>query len=502
VSFLDELVKVTNRTRTENEAAAHLTTLSGVLDFFALGGALRGRPSEFARLFEAAYQEDPLTALRTLFYIRDVRGGQGERNLFRVGLRRLVDIDVATFEKNLHLVPEYGRWDDLLAINLPVAPEPVAATNAVFALIDQQLEQDMRNFEAGNSISLLAKWLPSENTSSKATVAKARQVIAALDISPREYRKILVTLRDYIHILERDMSANNWDNIEYAKLPSQAHRKHVKAFNRHSQERYQAYLASVNRGEAKINAGTIYTYELYDQIITSRNDDERNAINTLWENLPDYTEGRNALVVADVSGSMWGRPLSVSVSLALYFAERNTGPFNGYFMTFSGASDLVKVKGSNLHERMSNISQANWGMNTNLQAAFEKILQAGLAAGASAEDYPTTLYIISDMEFDMCVGKGNAGDYHRYAQVSPADETLFENARREYAEHGLTLPHVVFWNVNARNTHAPATKFDGGVTLISGLSQSTFRYAVERKSPLEVLHEVVNSERYQPLTLA
>jgi hypothetical protein len=278
------------------------------------------------------------------------------------------------------------------------------------------------------------------------------------------------------------MSANQWAEVEYEKLPSQAHRKHVKAFHRHDEGRYSAYLEKATKGEAKMNTATLFTYEVMDAIRSGN----IQAANAMWANLPDYTNGSNALVMADVSGSMYGRPIDVSVSLALYFAEHNKGLFQGYFMTFSERPELVRVLGATLVDKLSNIQSAQWGMNTNLEAAFLAILESAKGSAAKGDDMPKILYIISDMEFDSCV---------------KADEALFDNAKREFTEAGFKLPHVVFWNVNARQIQAPATKFDNNVTLISGLSQSTFRYAVEGKTPVELMRSVIDGDRYAQIVL-
>lgn len=480
MSFLDDLALQTNGARTENGGASNASTLDAALDFYALGGALRSRPQEFVRLFQAAYFEEPLTALRTLFYLRDVRGGQGERDLFRLGLGQLAKLDRATYARNLALVPWYGRWDDLLAGDL---------SDQILDLIIEQLTADRVDMLNGASVSLLAKWMPSENTSSKATVAKARRIIEYWGLTEREYRIFLTTLRRYIGLLEQKMSAGEWDQVDYSKAPSQALRKHVKAFYRHDQERFEAFLAAVKKGEAKVNTSTLYTYEVFDLLGRGQND----AADVLWDNLPDYTQGKPALVVADVSGSMWSSaqkpmPLHVSVSLALYFAERNQGAFNGYFMTFSENPKLVKVPSNiTLSQKLNAIQTADWGMNTDIEKAFDAILAAAVKAKASPDELPQVLYIISDMEFDAC---------------TDVNETAFQTAQRKFAAAGYKLPHVVFWNVAARNTHLAATKFDNNVTLVSGSGQSTFAQVVAGKSPRDSMLDVVNSERYAALELA
>lgn len=466
MNFLDELQKQTNRTLTENGAVTNKSTLNPLLDFFSLAGAMRDNPQNAVKLFEKAFYADKLSATRCLFYLRDVRGGQGEREIFRQCFAKLVEIDNETAEKVAKHIPEYGRWDDYFDVNN----------------IKTQFEIDEKSMAKGEPVSLMAKWLPSNNTSSKLTRAKANKLAKELGLKPSQYRKKLSALRAYIKLLEHKMSKKEWVSIDYDKLPSQAGRKHVKAFCRNDGERYERYLEAVNSGEKKINTSTLYTYEIFDLV---RSDEE--LANTMWANLPDYTNGTDALVLADVSGSMSGRPMSVSVSLALYFAERNNGIFKNYFMTFSEQPQLVQVIGNSLYEKLRYIESRDWSMNTNLESAFQAILSASLASGQGQDGMPKVLYIISDMEFDQAI-------------TNPS-QSIFDNAKTSFASHGLTLPHVVFWNVDARNTQAPATKFDGNVTLISGLSQSTFRYAVEGKTPLELMEEVIHSERYNRIVL-
>jgi len=336
--------------------------------------------------------------------------------------------------------------------------------------------------------SLLAKWLPSENASSSNSRTMARQIAADLGMSNKEYRKRVVALRKRIGLLEQKMSENEWNEIDYGKIPSQAGRKHNKAFRRHDENRFEQFLDAVVSGEKTVNAGTLFTYEVVDVV---RKGDNKTA-DALWKNLPDFTNGNNALVVADTSGSMGNidrsysatQPIDVSVSLALYFAERNTGAFKDYFLTFSERPQLVKVVGNTLAAKLKNISTAHWGMNTNIQAMFDLLLKSAKDTGATAEDMPKIIYIISDMEFDSSTRNSGL--------------TAFENAKQAYEQAGYTLPHIVFWNVNARgsNSNVPVTKNEGNVTLVSGLSQSTFRYVIEGKTPLQSMLDILNGDRY------
>lgn len=480
MSFLDELQKNTAKyTLTENGAITNASTLDANLDYFSLAGAMRSRAGDARKLFAKAYAANPLTALRTLFYLRDIRGGQGERSVFRACLQELEDIAPEVAKKVVisNYIGEYGRYDDLFSFRKG------ETLGAIAEFIKAQLADDEVAMKAGKPVSLLAKWLPSENASSDLSRKQARALAEMLELKPRQYRTKVVALRKYIKLLEQQMSNNEWGEIDYGKIPSQAGRKHVKAFMRHDEDRYREFLSKVEKGEATVNAGTLYTYEVFD-MVRGGNDA---AANAMWKNLPDYTNGQNALVLADVSGSMYGRPMDVSVSLALYFAERNTGPFQGYYMTFSGTPELTQVVGNTLTDKLRFIEHHNVGYNTDLAKAFDKILDAAVKSGAKGDDLPKTLYIISDMEFD--------------SQMSNCGETNFDTAQRKFKAAGLELPHVVFWNVDARQNQAPATKFDNRVTLISGSSQATFQHAVNGKSPIELMNDVVNSERYAQITI-
>lgn len=478
MSFLDELQKNTNRNHyTLNGAVTNDSTLDANLDYFSLAGAMRNRAGDTKKLFAKAYAADKQTALRTMFYLRDIRGGQGERSIFRANLQELEDIDPVMAAKVVlnGWIGEYGRWDDMFSLRK-------GETLAVIAeFISKQLAEDESNMKAGKQVSLLAKWMPSENASSNLSRKQAVAIAQLLGLKPSQYRKRIVSLRKYIKLLEQQMSTNQWGEIDYSKIPSQAGRKHVKAFMRHDEERYRDFLSKVEKGEAKINTSTLYTYEVFDMV--KRGQDQ--AANAMWANLPDYTNGTDALVLADVSGSMSGRPMSVSVSLALYFAERNKGVFSNKFMTFSDEPSVVDVVGNTLTEKLRFIETRNWGFSTNLEKAFDAILKAAVASGQGQVGMPKVLYVISDMEFNQAVS-------------NPSD-TIFDNAQKKFSAQGLELPHVVFWNVNSWQDQAPATKFDNRVTLISGSSQSTFQHAVGGKTPVELMLDVINSERYNKI---
>ena len=478
MSLLNSLERGLNTDYTDNGAVSNKTSLSAVLDFFSKAGALRNNVDEAVKLFEKAYAEDKQLAVRALFYLRDIRGGQGERDMFRACFNRLLAIDNRIAYSVVEHIPTFGRWDEV-----PINENTVA-------FIKNQLEQDTENMKQNKSVSLLAKWLPSENATSKKSRKDSLKLAELLGVTPRTYRKQIVRLRKHIDLLEQRMSSKEWSTINYENIPSQAHRKHVQAFYRNDEQRYKEYVEAVSKGEKKINSSTLFTYEIYDMLNKSGwgmylDENVANTAQVMWDNLPDYTDGTNALVMADVSGSMSGRPMSISTSLAVYFAERNKGAFAGYYLTFTDVPTLVKVQGDNIAHKLNYVQHSNVGYNTNLEGAFVAILNAAVKDNTPKEEMPTVLYVISDMQFDSCMN---------------ANETLLQSAKRRFNESGYELPHVVFWNVNAGNT-SPATIYDNNVTLISGSSQSTFQYAVAGKTPLESMNDILNSERYSCIKL-
>lgn len=473
--FADALRAVTNQSVTENGAVAHASTLDPIVDFFALAGAMRNRPQDAVRLFTQAFIAEPLSAVKVLMYLRDVRGGQGERDIFRACYRQLTAMDPVAAARLLPSVPTYGRWDDIFHIGF--APDDPA----VLQLVSNQINMDTLALISGQPVSLLAKWLPQPKGAQKAI---ARQLRMGLGVDEATYRKALVTLRQRIGLLETDMTEGNWDTVDFATIPGQAHRRHLKAFYRNAEARYTRYIEQLQKGEVKANTGTMYPHELYDQAMSHYTP----AVNALWDNLPDYTQGNDALVIADVSGSMtWygpPTPMSVAVSLALYFAERNKGDLNGYFMTFSDRPQLIKVHGQTLQRKLQFIKGQPWGGSTNVEAAFRAILAAGKISGS----VPKTLYIISDMQFNQAVRGGHS--------VAP-----YQKAKAEFAAAGFELPHVVFWNVNARDGGIPATIHDGHVSLVSGFSPTIFAMAVQGLTPRQLVDQVIERDRYRNITI-
>ena len=468
---------------TENGALTNSTVGTSLLDFFGLGGALRSRgDDEISRIFSHAFGEDNLLALKTLFYFRDVRKGQGERRTFRVALKYLATLRPDVVRANLSNVAFYGRWDDLFVLfGTPVEKD---MTN----LIQNQLMADMAQPDR-TKVSLLAKWMPSINTSSDQTRVMAYDFAKAFDVSPREYRKMLSHLRSELNLVENAMTHNEWAGINYEHVPSKAMTLYRKAFSKHDATRFVAYLNAVEKGEAKINSAVSTPYDLVVKVYKSTGEDK--VLEAQWNALPNYCDDRKALVIADVSGSM-GSPghspaITTCLALSLYMAERNTGPFQNYIMTFSDDSTFVKIGGNTLREKLKSIHDSDHRMSgsTNLQSSFNEILRVAIANNVPASDMPNTLFVISDMEFNSCT-KG----------------TNYDNIKAKYRAAGYELPEIVFWNVNARNDQSPITMNDKAC-LVSGYSPSILRAVLSgvQLTPTDVMLETINHERYDRVTL-
>jgi hypothetical protein len=484
--MLKYLKQETNYTYTENGAVARATTGSSLLDFFAQAGAMRKRSEDdIISAFTKAFSEDALRALKALFYFRDIRQGQGERRLFRVIAKYLANHHTDVMAKNIHLIPEYGRWDDLYVFFDTPLEEKVGE------LIKEQFNKDLNSEHP----SLLAKWLKSENTSSKESRRLATKTRKILGLSPKQYRKALASLRKKIDVVEVKMSANEWSKIIFEHVPSQAMLKYRNAFNRHEPDRYQEYLNSLSKGETKVNTKTLYPYQLVHKVgIGWWNKhlslEEEKLLNEMWNNLPDYIGDKkeNSIAVVDVSGSMYGTPIEVAISLGLYMAERNKGKFHNHFITFSECPQLQEIKGITFCEKVRNMADADWGMSTNIEAVFDLILNTAIKYNIPKEEMIDKIYIISDMEFNACVRGGN-------------DKTLFENIRERYHQHGYELPRLVFWNVDARNQQFPMTMNDVGVQLVSGFSPTLFEQVMTGKEAYELMLEILDSPRYEAITI-
>ena len=478
--MLEFLKREANKTYTENGAVTYRSTGRDCLDLFATIGALRRESEqEITARFLRAYEEDPDLAMKILFYGRDVRGGLGERRVFRILLRWLAVSKPESVVRNLPYIAEYGRWDDVLVLlDTPCRDETLA-------LLKQQFDADLAALGSAGEVSLLGKWLPSVNASNDETVRAAKQIANAFGLSDRDYRKALTKLRAQIRILENNLREKDY-TFDYSKQPSKAMFKYRKAFLRNDSERYGAFMQRVSSGEAKLNTGALYPYEIIEKAYHC-DDVERLSLDATWRALADYTQDENALVVVDGSGSMyWGgkpMPAAVAQSLAIYFAEHNRGAFHNHFITFSMNPRLVEIKGRDIVDKARYCETFNECANTNIQKVFELVLNAAVRNRVSQKDLPATLYIISDMEFDLC--------------AADASLTNFERAAKMFQRAGYRLPNVVFWNVSSRNQQQPVTMNEQGVALVSGCSPRIFSMVMEGTlDPFTYMLSVIDTERY------
>ena len=495
--FMSGLKTATNFTYTENGALTHKTTESDLLDLFAMGAAYRTRSNEdVIVLFKNAFVENPTYALKCLFYLRDIRGGQGERRFFRVAMKWLAAYNTDAALRNLKHIPEFGRWDDLFVfLGTPIE-------NEALNFIKHQLALDVQC----KTPSLLAKWMPSENTSSAKTRQTASAVRKYLGMTSKEYRKVLSALRKRINILERLMSEGRWDEIEFDKIPSKAGLKYKNAFARHDIERMksekvvQSYADFAKDETKTVNAKALYPYEVVDKGYKASyrrmDDTDRLMVNKYWDNLADYFAGKtfNGLAVVDTSASMtWSggaaAPINVAISLGMYCAEKAKGPFAGHYVSFSSSPRLVRVEGVDFCDKVRRIQDTNLCQNTNIEATFDMLLNTAIANNCSQEDLPENVIVISDMEFDAGTGY--------YGRSTRNTKTLMEGIREKWARAGYRMPHLIYWNVEARQNNIPEDIGCGLVSYVSGMSPSIFETILSGKTGLDLMFEKLDSPRYE-----
>lgn len=469
---------------TENGMATNSTSLNDCVDLFFQIGALRGQDKQKKiNAFVKAYSENPLTATKILFWSRDVRGGAGERGTFREIIQYLANNRTETLKKNLNLISEYGRWDDLLV------------------LVGTKLEADALeaiSTALKNGDGLAAKWMPRGNTKNREKKRWANALRKHLGLDPKAYRKMLSELSNTV---EQLMCAKNFEGIKYEHVPSKAMSDYMKAFSRNDLTRFQAYLESLNKGETKINAGAVYPYDITKNLKYG----SASGASEQWKALPNYLEGNNerVLPVVDTSGSMQTSAggsasvtcLDVSVSLGLYISERNEGPFKDAFVTFSERPQLQYLKG-NLNERYNQLSRCDWGMNTDLEAVFELILNKAKGSKVSADEMPTMILILSDMEFDQATRRGYRGS----SDWNPTAQQMIE---KMYAEAGYKVPKIVYWNIQSRRSNNPVQFDKQGTALVSGFSPALLTGLLAGKdlTPQSMMMEIIGGERYAPITV-
>jgi len=476
-----------NKTKTENCANAFKSTNDSLVDLFAIIGSLRSRrKEEIEDLFARAHAEDPLLAIKMAFYARNIRGGLGERETFKTIIRWLAINHPQQLIPNLVYIPHFGRWDDMYAlIGTPVEEH-------MWLIVACQFLDDIQNLKTPEAkVSLLGKWLKSANASSEETRRLGRLTAEKLGLSPKQYRIALTKLRERIKVVESQMSANKWEEIEFSEVPSKAMINYRAAFQRHQPIRFEEYKESLKNKTSKINTDTLFPYEILERANLGINYrtgtfeiNEDPILEAQWKALPNYVEEpANFLVMADTSGSMTGRPMATSISLAIYFAERNRGVFHNQFMTFSRRPQFVELKGNSLREKVSHIESIV--DNTDLEWAFKEILSVAVSNGVPQEDMPKSLIVISDGEIDSFAS-------------SRSHWSFLSNMENEFESAGYRLPKVVMWNVASRGNRFIDTIGNPNIQFISGSSPSSFKALINGQNftAQQLMYETLNDEMY------
>lgn len=428
--------------------------------------------------------------LKWLFYVRDIRGGLGERHIFGSIMSYIAENYPEHIEHLIKFIPEYGRWDDLLPLLRTRLKRPV------MELMLEQLMEDQRNRVEGKPVSLLAKWMPSLNSHNSENRRLAMKICDEWHWSYKIYRKTLRVLRDYIDIVESKMSRDQWDKIKYEAVPSKANIVYSDAFARHDPERRAEYLSQVESGEKKINASTLFPHEIVHKLIYSHD----RAAEVLWKALPNIDVGSNTIVVRDGSGSMTNNyipkssidVLTVATALSIYFAERLRGPYKDKFITFSERPEMVTLNPlDNLYNKIRTCNENRDVANTNIEAVFSLLLTTALSNHVEQKDMIDNILLISDMEFD-----GHVEDSTGSKDLKP----LFERISEQWNNCGYKLPRIIFWNVASRSGAIPMVKSDLGVVLVSGYSINIIKAIMAGKAdPWETLKSQLMSERYKQI---
>ena len=509
------MYKVREKVYTENGAVAYKSTGKELLDFnFNITELRHANWDTIGEKFSKVFYENPELAIKYWFMVGDIREGLGERNIFKGIMNWMVQNHPDTVEKVYSLIPEYSRWDILILLADPEfnfnKELRIKAVNTIY----NQFIQDLRNINTEKSVSLLAKWMPSENASSYGTRKLAKQLISDLHISSKNYRKGLSMLRHKLRVVECDMSANQWGNINYEAVPSKANLNYSKAFMRHDEERRQEYLDSLKRGETKINAKVLAPYEIVKNYHGALRycgiKDYDESLEQMWKALPQY-QMNDTLVVRDGSGSMIDKCtdnvtcLDVATSLAIYAAEHNSKNWKNKFITFSSKPEFVDMsKCSSLREKILLCEQYNDCSNTDIYSTMRLILNVAKKNKYKQSQMPKSILIVSDMAFDAHPFSGYWARGEDKDTPFNYNSTLFEKIQKEYAIYGYKLPKLIFWNVNARGTTTvPLQNNKLGMSLVSGFSANIFKMVMsEELDPYKQLLSILNSKRYEPIKKA
>lgn len=501
---------------TENGAVGYASAGSELLTMnFTLSSLRNETEQEIAKRYARVYFENPKLAVAFLFFAGDVRGGCGERRTFRACFDWLVRNEPAIASRLAGLIPEYSRWDNLVRL------VDSAISETVVGIVKKQLLADASALKCNGRVSLLAKWMPSERTSSKATRRLAKSWISRIGWSPRDYRKTLSALRAKISVVETFMSSDRFSEIDYGAVPSRANLKYAKAFVRHDKERREKYLEDIKKGKAKINASeAVFPHEIVSRLRRNTDFGEYNGawdsaldgsvdatLESMWNALPNKVgeSDGGTICVVDSSASMDTRAgcnssvtcWEVALSLGIYTSERLHGQFHDKFITFSKQPRFIDMENcKTLRQKVTLAEATHIVENTDIEAVFDLILHTAVDHGMKQKDLPGTVLVLSDMEFDDATTYGFMFSPKREAKM----KTLFETIADKYREAGYWMPRMVFWNISSRTGTVPVRSNENGVALVSGFSTNIMDMVMSSEiDPYKVLVKTITSERYQPV---
>ncbi len=507
------LNKEDNKQMTENGAVGYKSTGSALTDLnFRVSSMRNGVIEDDIKLFVQAMNEDLEYAVKWLFFTRDVRGGMGERNTFQKLYMKYAEIYPREAKATLKLVAEFGRWKDVIDIINMDSDNTLGGMD----LLGDVFFSDIQKCMEGKPISLLAKWMPSINASIKAR-KQAKAFAKYFGLTYEQYRKTLSKLRAYLDVTEVKTCANRWDEIDYNKVSSNANKRYMNAFKKHDGVRYlehctKAMDVSANAG-VKMHADVLFPHEIwakYTQLpglgysynfgsgrvyLGTPSSTADVSLEALWKNLPDLGDCGNTMVVVDGSGSMTMncaggvKPINISRSLGVYFAERCKGEFHNILMEFSNRPKLIDLNGcETLRDKILELNKYTDCSNTDIEAVFMLVLQTAINANMKQSDLPDRILIVSDMEFD-CASNNTKCMFGMKA--------LFDELADRYVEYGYKLPKLVFWNVNSRTNTIPMTENEMGVIMVSGFSPNIMSMVMSNQTdPWLALKEKLDDKRY------
>lgn len=502
MSFLNDLKKENNYTVGHNGETALKSSLSDVLDLYNSFGDARWKPEAIKEKLNDALKEDFYLTCRVVMYGRDVRGGAGDRDLLQIFLNHLEDInyfsdgDLTHFKRIDSLVDcivEFGSFKDIVKF-LGRDMYMSSMETSIITRLKEILNGDLKAVKENRpyDVSLLAKYMPTESSNNKVNKIAYKKLLVLFN-SRKDYRKTVSHLRKQLDLVESKLTEKRYEDIDYSKVPSLANLKYYNSFMRNDRERYLEYIDNVSKGKEKISTGTLEPYQIVEEVFkyyggaTDLSDDQIKSLDAMWNDMK-VKHNFDVMPIVDTSGSMFGLPIHVALSIGLLIAEGNRGRFKDHFITFSESPSIESIEGDNIYDKVNNMAMSDWGMNTDFKKVFSLILDTAVRNNYGFNDMPKSLLIISDMNFDV-------------ATTRNINDTFYRNMKRMYKKQGYDLPSIIFWYVNSDT--ATVDKDEGGTITVSGFSKNIFKSIlkldfkeIESYTPERAMLETINQERY------